>query len=62
MPHLLPIDELRRQLDAGEITREYFDTLLCKICGRRLALIVERGVPTCAVCAMRVRTARRRGW
>jgi len=62
MPHLLPIDELRRQLADGEITKEYFDKWICKVCGCRLALIVDRGVPTCDVCALRVRTARRRRW
>jgi len=60
MTHLLPIDELRRQMDAGEITREYYDAMLCKVCGRRLALIEE--LHMCGVCALRVRTARRRRW
>lgn len=72
MTHLLPADELRRQFEAGEITREYYEAMrgtqaapaerLCGVCGRRPAHVIERGQAMCGVCGLRARTARKRGW
>lgn len=71
MPHLLVIDELRRQYEAGEITREYYEAMhatqpepaptMCDVprCTRQ-AHVVQRGRSLCAVCAQVERNQRRR--
>lgn len=68
--HILPMNELRRQYEAGEITREYYEAMratqiepadaLCQTprCTRQ-ALIVQRGHNLCAVCAQVERNKRR---
>lgn len=72
--HLLPADELRRQYDNGEITRDYYEAMrdakqpdvaenLCSTphCTRQ-AYRIDRGKAVCAVCFLRLQNARRRGW
>ena len=68
--HMLPVDELRRQFEAGEIDRQYYETmratqpapaiLLCQAerCTRQ-AHVIQRERTLCAVCALRERSARR---
>lgn len=70
MTHLI-YDELRRQYDAGEITREYYETMrdtrpapperLCECAGcTRQAYRIDRGVVKCAVCFQKAENQRRR--
>ena len=70
--HLIkPTDELRRQYEAGEIDREYYEAMrrtqveppekVCEVCKRQPALVKERGKVVCAICALVARN-RRRGW
>ncbi len=69
--HILPTDELRRQFEAGEIDREYYEAMrrtqvepaerVCEVCKKRPALVIQRGRTLCAVCGLVARN-RRRGW
>jgi hypothetical protein len=70
MTHLLPVDELRRQFDAGEIDRDYYEAMRstqpepgpkkCSTPGcTREAHSIQRGRPVCAVCGIKARNARR---
>jgi hypothetical protein len=70
--HLLPTDELRRQYEAGEITREYYEAMRKtepdwrdEVCQTprctRLAFVVLDGVALCSVCALARRAKRRLG-
>ena len=67
--HILPVDELYRQLLAGEIDRHYYETArdtqpapaerLCQTprCTRQ-AHVIQRERALCAVCAMVERSRR----
>lgn len=70
MPHILPIDELKRQLDAGEIDQAYYERMRGTqadppppVCATprctRPAFIVQRGRPLCALCGLVERNRRR---
>lgn len=70
--HILPVDELRRQFDAGEITREYYETMratqpqpaerLCDTPGcHRTADRMDRGKALCSVCCQKAKNLRARG-
>ena len=71
MAHLLqPTDELRRQFEAGEISREFYEAwraTLPEPAGRlcetprctRPAHVIQRGRALCAVCGLVERSKRR---
>jgi hypothetical protein len=71
--HILPVDELRRQFEAGEISKEYYEAMrgtqpepaerLCDTPGcRRTADRMDRGLALCSVCCLiAVGKRRRRG-
>jgi hypothetical protein len=70
--HIIPVDELRRQFEAGEITREAYETMrstkpepaarLCDVCQKRPAHCMDRGCAVCGVCGLIAANRRRRGW
>jgi hypothetical protein len=72
MTHLLPVDELRRQFEAGEIDRAYYEAMRGtrpepaeRVCDTprctRTADRMDRGKALCSVCCTKAETARRRG-
>jgi hypothetical protein len=70
--HLLPVDELRRQFDAGEIDQTTYIAMrgtrpepaerLCDIPGcHRTADRMDRGKALCSVCCQKAKNQRTRG-
>lgn len=70
--HILPVDELRRQFESGEISKDYYESMratqpappprLCDTPGcHRTADRMDRGKALCSVCCLIATGKRKRG-